>query len=398
MKTRSPLRERLLPICFFGFFLAICLAFFLCGLLGPAAATSHTENRALAPRPALRRVFTDLGGFAQDFESYAQDHFPARETLLRTYTQLERAQGKHYYRSAYVLSDNWLLTPTYRTTAQQRADLQAALQTAAQSAPLAYCVLPTKNAVLYDLDPRYFSADVDAQNKTALLAALQTVDGLTAIDASAPLCTGPLSTRKQYFYQTDFHWNARGAYRASEAIAAELVGSGLLDAAAVPRADAFVWTDLTGRAYQGDLNRRFSNLFSMQEQLPLFTPADCADWVYALHPDQTDSVPRQSIVGSGLADAASLDYNRLFTDNLGYYRVENPHAPDARSVLLLKDSFQNATVDYFCSIFREVNVVDPRFYQEALDYPALVSARGIELVLFFYHQNNLSAELIDFLT
>lgn len=398
MKTRSSLRELLLPLCFFGFFLAILLAFFLWGLFAPAAATSRTENRALTPRPALRRVLTDFGGFAQDFESYAQDQFPAREALLRTYTQLERAQGKQYYRSAYALSDGWLLTHTYRTTAQQRTDLQAALQTAAQSAPLAYCVLPTKNAVLYDLDPRYFSADIDAENKTALLAALQSVDGLTAIDTSAPLCAGPLSARKQYFYQTDFHWNARGAYRAGEAIAAELVASGLLDAAAVPRADAFVWTDLTGRAYQGDLNRRFSNLFPMQEQLPLFTPADCADWVYTLHPEQTEPVARQSIVGSGLCADTALDYNGLFTFNLGYYRVENPHAPDARSVLVLKDSFQNATVDYFCSIFREVNVVDPRFYQEPLDYPALVSARSVDLVLFFYHQNNISAELIDFLT
>ena len=73
-------------------------------------------------------------------------------------------------------------------------------------------------------------------------------------------------------------------------------------------------------------------------------------------------------------------------------------APEAASVLILKDSFQNATIDYLSAIFRSVTVVDPRSYQETPDLASLLDADGIDLVLFFYHQNNVSRELIDFLS
>ena len=78
--------------------------------------------------------------------------------------------------------------------------------------------------------------------------------------------------------------------------------------------------------------------------------------------------------------------------------MENPDAPEAASVLIRKDSFQNATIDYLSAIFRSVTVVDPRSYQETPDLASLLDADGIDLVLFFYHQNNVSRELIDFLS
>ena len=135
----------------------------------------------------------------------------------------------------------------------------------------------------------------------------------------------------------------------------------------------------------------------MQEDIPRYVPKNAADLRYFLHPGDIESVPRETIVGSGL-DKDPLTYNDVFTYNLGYYRVENPAAPEAASVLILKDSFQNATIDYLSAIFRSVTVVDPRSYQETPDLASLLDADGIDLVLFFYHQNNVSRELIDFLS
>lgn len=42
----------------------------------------------------MRRVVTDFGGFAKDFESYAADQFPDREQLIGVYTALELARQK----------------------------------------------------------------------------------------------------------------------------------------------------------------------------------------------------------------------------------------------------------------------------------------------------------------
>ena len=395
MKTKIRLSQLLVIGCCFGFFL-FCLVW---GLAQPDRPSSAAENRSLAQRPAMRRVVTDFGGFARDFESYAADQFPDREQLIGVYTALELAQGKKFARKAYCLQGGWLLT---KPTPTKPADLSALQQALAQAGtldrPLVWCVLPLKNEALYDLEPAYFSDETGKTNKQALTAALAQVEGLTVIDAEAPLVTGTLADRERYFYKTDFHWNARGAFAAAQEIARQLAGAGTIAETSVPQAEDFLWSELGGeRRYQGDLNVWFSNQFSMQEDIPRYVPKNAADLRYFLHPGDIESVPRETIVGSGL-DKDPVTYNDVFTYNLGYYRVENPDAPEAASVLILKDSFQNATIDYLSAIFRSVTVVDPRSYQETPDLASLLDADGIDLVLFFYHQNNVSRELIDFLS
>ena len=395
MKTKLRLSQLLVIGCCFG----LCLFCLVWGLAQPDRPSSAAENRSLAQRPAMRRVVTDFGGFARDFESYAADQFPDREQLIGVYTALELAQGKKFARKAYCLQDSWLLT---KPTPTKPADLSALQQALAQAGvldrPLVWCVLPLKNEALYDLEPAYFSDETGETNKQALTAALAQVEGLTVIDAEAPLVTGTLADREQYFYKTDFHWNARGAFAAAQEIARQLAGAGTIAETSVPQAEDFLWSELGGeRRYQGDLNVWFSNQFSMQEDIPRYVPKNAADLRYFLHPGDIESVPRETIVGSGL-DKNPVTYNDVFTYNLGYYRVENPDAPEAASVLILKDSFQNATIDYLSAIFRSVTVVDPRSYQETPDLASLLDADGIDLVLFFYHQNNVSRELIDFLS
>ena len=216
MKTKIRLSQLLVIGCFFGFFL-FCLVW---GLAQPDRPSSAAENRSLAQRPAMRRVVTDFGGFARDFESYAADQFPDREQLIGVYTALELAQGKKFARKAYCLQGGWLLTkPTPTKPADLSALQQALAQAGALDRPLVWCVLPLKNKALYDLEPAYFSDETGKTNKQALTAALAQVEGLTVIDAEAPLVTGTLADRERYFYKTDFHWNARGAFAAAQEIA-----------------------------------------------------------------------------------------------------------------------------------------------------------------------------------
>lgn len=364
---------------------------------GPAVQRGGKPVSGPAPGDAACR--DGLRRLRKGFESYAADQFPDREQLIGVYTALELAQGKKFARKAYCLQGGWLLTkPTPTKPADLSALQQALAQAGALDRPLVWCVLPLKNEALYDLDPAYFSDETGETNKQALTAALAQVEGLTVIDAEAPLVTGTLADRERYFYKTDFHWNARGAFAAAQEIARQLAGAGTIAETSVPQAEDFLWSELGGeRRYQGDLNVWFSNQFSMQEDIPRYVPKNAADLRYFLHPGDIESVPRETIVGSGV-DKDPVTYNDVFTYNLGYYRVENPDAPEAASVLILKDSFQNATIDYLSAIFRSVTVVDPRSYQETPDLASLLEADGIDLVLFFYHQNNVSRELIDFLS
>lgn len=265
--------------------------------------------------------------------------------------------------------------------------------------PLVWCVLPLKNEALYDLEPAYFSDETGETNKQALTAALAQVEGLTVIDAEAPLVTGTLADRERYFYKTDFHWNARGGLRRprrrSRGSWPEQGGSRRLLSRRrriFSGRSSAANSDTRGISTSGSPTsfrcRRTSRATSPK------TRRTCA--ISSTRATSSPSRVRRSSAADWTKDPVT--YNDVFTYNLGYYRAENPAAPEAASVLILKDSFQNATIDYLSAIFRSVTVVDPRSYQETPDLASLLDADGIDLVLFFYHQNNVSRELIDFLS
>lgn len=410
MKTKLKWHDLLPVVCFFAFFLALTAMEFLL----PKQTQSSAENRTLAERPTLTQAASaassagqssgfdarvkQISKLTQQFEKYVSDHVPGREQLVRTFSALELAQGKKQVRLAYCLDGGWLFTKSTRLNASKLEQLTAALQALQDEAglPMAYCVLPVKNAVVYDCDPLYFSDAIDTENRAALLSALEGVEGLHVLDGVSALRAKTFSERTGLFFKTDFHWNARGAYAVSAELAQQLAEQGLIQPSSIPGDGAFRWNDLTGRGYQGDLNKWYSNYFSVYETLELYAPADPSALRYYEHLDSAEPTAREAIVASGL-DKELVDYNDVFTYNLGYFRVENPNAPEDKAVLILKDSYQNATLDYFTQIFREVNVVDPRNYQETEQLTQLLSARSIDLVLFFYHQNNVSSELIGLL-
>lgn len=170
--------------------------------------------------------------------------------------------------------------------------------------------------------------------------------------------------------------------------------NGLLDGVALPAAEDFAWQDLDC-PYRGDLNRRFSYLFSMQEEIPYYSIRETSELQYY---DAKDvEVPRESIWARGLQSGEEMQYNLLSTENLGFYRICNPNARSARRVLILKDSMEDPMTDYWAELFSEIIVIDPRSYLREESLPELVAEYDIDTVLLLYHQNNLSEELIDFL-
>ncbi len=135
----------------------------------------------------------------------------------------------------------------------------------------------------------------------------------------------------------------------------------------------------------------------MTESIPHYALAQTDQLRYFRSVDESEPAARSDIVGAG-TDAAVLDYNGLSTDNLGFYRVENPDALTDRRLVILKNSYQNPTIDYFTRVFAEVVVIDPRSYDEPYSFQELLEVRRIDLVLLFYHQNNASSELSALLT
>lgn len=385
---------QLLPAILFFLLFAVLLVLLL---FGPRETRSLTEGRALAGRPVMD--LHDPAALTQAFTDYAADHLPLREDLLRLDTRVQVALGKRSVRDALIADDGWLFLRVYRADSWQRERLLSALDHAMQDCPdvsFVYGVLPHKTDALPERTAPYLDSRIGTENRQTLEAAMEErLPGLLAVDVAGEFLTNySASERESFYFKTDFHWNPRGAFAASADLAAAMQENGLLDGVVLPAAEDFAWQDLDC-PYRGDLNRRFSYLFSMQEEIPYYSIRETSELQYY---DAKDvEVPRESIWARGLQSGEEMQYNLLSTENLGFYRICNPNARSARRVLILKDSMEDRMTDYWAELFSEIIVIDPRSYLREESLPELVAEYDIDMALFLYHQNNLSEELIDFL-
>jgi hypothetical protein len=367
-------------------------------IIMPDNKVSLVESRTLMQLPD--DDWSDLNTLTGEWEDYVVDQFPFREKMLKAYTTLELAQGKKCVRDVYIVDDGWLMTYIYRTQENKRQIMAQKLRayTESTSAKFVYAIIPQKNEMLSELAEPYLENVNGNFNKSELLKELSKAERLMTIDISDYLTTQySTEERRQMCYRTDFHWNSYGAFTAAEYIAKEMSAAGLTGGASIPTESDFDWEELGDtHLYEGDLNRRLSDMISMQEKIPYYCIKDTENIRYFMSVDNSLPTERTNIVSSGIADYI-LNYDSISTENIGYYRIVNPNARSQRHILILKDSYQNPTIDYFTELFSEVTVIDPREYSEYYSLADLLDISSIDIVLLMYHQNNISNELIDFL-
>ncbi len=373
--------KRFAPLLVIGPVLLVLLGFGLWGLLAPDHEMSWAENRTLAQFPVLDpHAWT---GIPTAFNDYTADQFPARERLLRVYTRLQLALGKKQVRGAFVSRDGWLFIQSYDA---DMGALAAALTRAAETQPgpeYWYAALPTKPFCLPEADPLLIET-AGRENLERMETALAGTAVRMTEAATALAETGPLAERQAQWYATDFHWNGRGAYAAISHILREMQAAGAIGT--VSTEDLLSW-ETPDREYQGDLNRRFSNVFPIEAAGPV---VHCRAEL-ACYTSRDDSAPvaREAVFGSGLRETGRVDYNSLYAPNMAYLRVVNPQAPEQKRLVLLKDSLANAGLEIFFALFSQVEVVDAR-YTQAQPFSDL--AQTADLVLVMLHQNNPAAE------
>ncbi len=378
-------------------FLAVLFTVPILGVVQPDAVVTKTENRSLRQIPDMEHP--TLSYLAPALRDYVVDQFPFREKLLAFYSRMQLAMGKNRVRGLYIADDRWLMSQEYERVDWQLPRYTGALTNLARTHPethFAYAMVPFKTGALYRLAPDYISNRVGEDNRAQTLQAMQGVDNLQLIDLVSYFeqVYTPEELKNLYF-PTDFHWNAAGALDAMEYIRAQLESSGTLDSAsnAVRQDVSLEWLP---RTYDGDLNRQLSYALPRETQVPVCVLRNTQDVRYYTSVDDTEPVPREKIIGAGRGKD-TVTYSDVYTENLGYYRVVNPHARVQQHVLLLKDSFQDPTTDYFTALFSEVEIIDPRYYQEQATFADLLRGGKPDLVLFLYHQNNFSPELVRFI-
>ena len=352
-------------------FILILFLFLIINIIVPNREKSVQENRMLATKPKFRLSSLISGDYDEKFEAYMDDQFVGRDMWRKLKVTVDRICGSRLENGVYIGRNGQLLEQIEVADENHLAANIKAIKSFSESQkkiPVRMMLVPDAANVLNHSLPAL--AKPEDQTQMFSMVRKDLGDSVEWIDVSTEL--NKHKTEKIY-YKTDHHWTTLGAFYAFQAAAPSLGIEGDLSGKYVSHA--------VSNSFNGMLASKSGVNLGEKEQIDIYVPTEeDTDLIV----DYVDEGKRST----SLYDSSKLKEKDQYTVFLG----GNSSLLDIRTVststkrlLLVKDSFANSFIPILTSYYREIVVVDPRYYSGTIN--DLMDSYRISEVLFLYSGN-----------
>ena len=352
-------------------FILILFLFLIINIIVPNKEKSVQENRMLATKPKFRLSSLISGDYDEKFEAYMDDQFVGRDMWRKLKVAVDRIGGSRLENGVYIGTNGQLLEQIEVADENHLAANIKAIKSFSESQskiPVRMMLVPDAANVLNHSLPAL--AKPEDQTQMFSMVRKDLGDSVEWIDVSTEL--NKHKTEKIY-YKTDHHWTTLGAFYAFQAAAPSLGIEGDLSGKYVSHA--------VSNSFNGMLASKSGVNLGEKEQIDIYVPTEeDTDLII----DYVDEGKRST----SLYDSSKLKEKDQYTVFLG----GNSSLLDIRTVststkrlLLVKDSFANSFIPFLTPYYREIVVVDPRYYSGTIN--DLMDSYRISEVLFLYSGN-----------
>ncbi len=352
-------------------FILILFLFLIINVIVPDREKSVQENRMLATKPKFRLSSLISGDYDEKFEAYMDDQFVGRDMWRKLKVTVDRIGGSRLENGVYIGTNGQLLEQIEVADENHLAANIKAIKSFSESQskiPVRMMLVPDAANVLNHSLPSL--AKPEDQTQMFSMVRKDLGDSVEWIDVSTEL--NKHKTEKIY-YKTDHHWTTLGAFYAFQAAAPSLGIEGDLSGKYVSYA--------VSDSFNGMLASKSGVNLGEKEQIDIYVPTEeDTDLIV----DYVDEGKRST----SLYDSSKLKEKDQYTVFLG----GNSSLLDIRTVststkrlLLVKDSFANSFIPFLTPYYREIVVVDPRYYSGTIN--DLMDSYRISEVLFLYSGN-----------
>lgn len=352
-------------------FILILFLFLIINIIVPNKEKSEQENRMLATKPKFRLSSLISGDYDEKFEAYMDDQFVGRDMWRKLKVTVDRIGGSRLENGVYIGRNGQLLEQIEVADENHLAANIKAIKSFSESQkkiPVRMMLVPDAANVLNHSLPAL--AKPEDQTQMFSMVRKDLGDSVEWIDVSTEL--NKHKTEKIY-YKTDHHWTTLGAFYAFQAAAPSLGIEGDLSGKYVSHA--------VSNSFNGMLASKSGVNLGEKEQIDIYVPTEeDTDLII----DYVDEGKRST----SLYDSSKLKEKDQYTVFLG----GNSSLLDIRTVststkrlLLVKDSFANSFIPFLTPYYREIVVVDPRYYSGTIN--DLMDSYRISEVLFLYSGN-----------
>ena len=352
-------------------FILTLFLFLIINVIVPDREKSVQENRMLATKPKFRLSSLISGDYDEKFEAYMDDQFVGRDMWRKLKVTVDRIGGSRLENGVYIGTNGQLLEQIEVADENHLAANIKAIKSFSESQskiPVRMMLVPDAANVLNHSLPSL--AKPEDQTQMFSMVRKDLGDSVEWIDVSTEL--NKHKTEKIY-YKTDHHWTTLGAFYAFQAAAPSLGIEGDLSVKYVSYA--------VSDSFNGMLASKSGVNLGEKEQIDIYVPTEeDTDLIV----DYVDEGKRST----SLYDSSKLKEKDQYTVFLG----GNSSLLDIRTVststkrlLLVKDSFANSFIPFLTPYYREIVVVDPRYYSGTIN--DLMDSYRISEVLFLYSGN-----------
>ena len=352
-------------------FILTLFLFLIINVIVPDREKSVQENRMLATKPKFRLSSLISGDYDEKFEAYMDDQFVGRDMWRKLKVTVDRIGGSRLENGVYIGTNGQLLEQIEVADENHLAANIKAIKSFSESQskiPVRMMLVPDVSNVLNHSLPSL--AKPEDQTQMFSMVRKDLGDSVEWIDVSTEL--NKHKTEKIY-YKTDHHWTTLGAFYAFQAAAPSLGIEGDLSGKYVSYA--------VSDSFNGMLASKSGVNLGEKEQIDIYVPTEeDTDLIV----DYVDEGKRST----SLYDSSKLKEKDQYTVFLG----GNSSLLDIRTVststkrlLLVKDSFANSFIPFLTPYYREIVVVDPRYYSGTIN--DLMDSYRISEVLFLYSGN-----------
>ncbi len=360
--------ELLLPISFF----IVIFGMFVWHAFIPDQKVSEMENRNLTvlnKQPTMEQIFS--GEYSKHLEEYFTDQFPKRDDWLKNYILLQKFTGKVYFNDKYyVEEDGWIAAKpvvemedeSVRNFVNELTDISKELTAA--GIPFTYYSFPAKATYILKA-PDYMPEDVGQvrNQKVHELLKEQYVDEVRLID----YIDNTISVEEMYF-KTDHHWTMRGAYAAYEALIRTL--NERMDWALSPMPYDENNNVCLKNEFLGSWNKILAMTVEHDDQICYNEPIDFSEilTIYERTATREFQVDVEQIYGvaKGFDESRPVNYSEGYSRDFLELNIFNEKPQVDKHLVVIKDSYFNPIQFHVASHFRQLTVIDLRYFDKPL--------------------------------
>lgn len=351
-------------------FFLLPMILLLGSIFSPDRESSQRENRNLTQLPKLTAASLFSGDYMTRFEKYMSDQVVGRDGFVAAKTFLNRATGKAEQNGVYIGEDGWLFEEPSKYDDEKVSETIDAIRSFCEECEIEnqmFVLAPNSSEIVTEKLPKHLSFESQENQIQKIYSRLP--EKINCIDAEGALKNG--GSPEKLYYKSDHHWTSYGAKSVFDTVAK----SWELDVDSV-NYQTYALSD----SFFGTLSSS-SGIYDNPDVIEAIIPENSVGTYIVLNSSQkTKSV--------SMFDLSKLENGNQYEVFLGgnFSKLTITTTSNTENKLLIfKDSYANCMLPMLTPFFKEIVVVDARYFTD--DIRAVVNDGEFTHMMFLYNVN-----------